>query len=569
MIRSCPVGKYLLYGLGLFAFLLAVLAIFIPQPTTPWLLRLALVAAAGMALLWLMWKIHRTQQQLQKSEELALAQHQANLDIAGQVERYHSIFSAAPIGIYHTSKTGKILEANPALLEMLGYSTLDELNQSSVYDFFVHPQDREKELRLLEQQGVLYNYELQLLRSDRQPIWVSDNIRAIEKHGSEEVYYAGSLLDITPRKLAEQRLQELYDQLEERVLKRTEELRRALQRLDALRQTNLELASDLNLDTLLEAIVFRAIDLVGATASSLYLYRPEGNFLELTVSQGSNPLPVGSILHYGEGLSGKVWETRLPMIIPDYSTWKDRARQFDSFAARSVVSVPILWGENLLGVINLSSSQPDQFTKDTADLLTMFASQAAVALQNAHLYTETRRSQERLDFLAHHDPLTGLPNRIMFSKLLEGAFELGRQQPGYHFALLYIDLDHFKDINDTLGHPTGDQLLVAAARRFEHCLRDCDAIARMGGDEFAILVCEVQDEAMVHAIAHRLQAEFSTRFSIHDRRVQVSLSMGISLSSPAYTHPDEMVRDADIALYQAKEQGRARHVVFEREPDAR
>ena len=184
--------------------------------------------------------------------------------------------------------------------------------------------------------------------------------------------------------------------------------------------------------------------------------------------------------------------------------------------------------------------------------------------------TEQAIAQERLRSVGFLDPLTGLFNRAVFveglGRRLE-EFKLGRV--GNQFAVLYLDLDRFKVINDSLGHLVGDELLIAASRRLETCLRHGDALARLGGDEFAILLNGLGDDGQANAIAFRIQDALSAPFSIGGREVFTSASIGIAFGPAHYTNPDEVMRDADTAMYHAKARGKARHEVFDADMHAR
>jgi diguanylate cyclase (GGDEF)-like protein/PAS domain S-box-containing protein len=184
--------------------------------------------------------------------------------------------------------------------------------------------------------------------------------------------------------------------------------------------------------------------------------------------------------------------------------------------------------------------------------------------------TEHAIAQEQLRSVGFLDPLTGLVNRGIF---VEG---LGRRlddvklrRVSNSFAVLYLDLDRFKIVNDSLGHLVGDELLVAVSRRLELCLRPGDALARLGGDEFAILLSGLGDEGQGNAIAFRIQDALRAPFAIGGREVFTSASIGIAFGPSSYTNPDEVMRDADTAMYHAKARGKARHEVFDADMHAR
>src|SRR5581483_3875020 len=164
---------------------------------------------------------------------------------------------------------------------------------------------------------------------------------------------------------------------------------------------------------------------------------------------------------------------------------------------------------------------------------------------------------------AFHDALTGLPNRALFMDRLVRLIRRAERHQEYAFAVLWLDVDRFKVVNDSLGHLAGDRVLVEIARRIETCLRQQDTVARAGGDEFTILLDEVEtvDEAI--RVADRIQAALALPFDVGGQDVYTTASIGIALSTTGYTQPEDMLRDADTAMYRAKALGKARHVVFD------
>lgn len=184
--------------------------------------------------------------------------------------------------------------------------------------------------------------------------------------------------------------------------------------------------------------------------------------------------------------------------------------------------------------------------------------------------TETVMSRHRLGGPGQIDPLTGLANRAVFVERLGRRLADARTRPGGdRFAVLYLDLDRFKVVNDSLGHLVGDELLTAVSRRLESCLRASDVLARLGGDEFAILLNSLGDEQQANAIAFRLQEALGAPFAIGGREVFTSASIGIAIGKTDYASPDELMRDADTAMYHAKTRGKARHEMFDADMHAR
>ena len=179
--------------------------------------------------------------------------------------------------------------------------------------------------------------------------------------------------------------------------------------------------------------------------------------------------------------------------------------------------------------------------------------------------TDYARAREQLRTAGFRDPLTGLRNRADFVEMLGRRLEefKGPRQGARRFAILYLDLDRFKVVNDSLGHLVGDEMLIAVSRRLESCLRDGDTLARLGGDEFAILLQTVGDEQQANVFAFRIQETLSKPIMVAGREVFTTASIGIAFGAIEHNTPDEIIRDADTAMYHAKSRGKARHEMFD------
>jgi diguanylate cyclase (GGDEF)-like protein len=179
--------------------------------------------------------------------------------------------------------------------------------------------------------------------------------------------------------------------------------------------------------------------------------------------------------------------------------------------------------------------------------------------------TERKRAEEQMAYSATHDSLTDLPNRVLFMDRLQHTMERARRHKDYMYAVLFLDLDRFKVVNDSLGHTVGDQLLIETAARLTACLRNEDTVARLGGDEFVILLEDIQNTTEVTRVAKRIQQDLSLPYDLEGHKVFVFVSIGIVLTVDSYERTEDILRDADIAMYRAKGRGLGGYEIFDPE----
>lgn len=177
--------------------------------------------------------------------------------------------------------------------------------------------------------------------------------------------------------------------------------------------------------------------------------------------------------------------------------------------------------------------------------------------------TARKQAEEQLLHDALHDALTGLPNRTLLMERLRYGLQIVKHKPSYRFAVMFLDVDRFKMVNDSLGHIVGDRLLLAIAQRLSACLRPGDTIARLGGDEFVVLLDDIKEINDVIGVANRIQKEIAQPFNLNGHEIFTSVSIGIALSDAGYDWSEDMLRDADTAMYRAKAQGKARYEIFD------
>tara|TARA_R110000737_G_scaffold53907_11_gene75826 strand:- start:15942 stop:18515 length:2574 start_codon:yes stop_codon:yes gene_type:complete len=255
----------------------------------------------------------------------------------------------------------------------------------------------------------------------------------------------------------------------------------------------------------------------------------------------------------------------------------------------SWLGVPLIDSGEVLGAMVLQSyQQSTRFTEQDAELLRFVSRHVASAMQRREISDYKRKAhellehqvklrtvaledeikqrkeaEEKLKHAASHDILTGLPNRAVFIDLLNHAIACNKRRPELKFAVLFLDLDRFKVVNDSLGHHAGDMLLKVIADQLIDVLRNKDTVARLGGDEFVILIEDLESNEKAYEIAQRITELLSAPFNIENQSVFIGTSIGVLINNKRYDSADNMLRDADIAMYQAKDKGKGRYEVFD------
>jgi diguanylate cyclase (GGDEF)-like protein len=298
---------------------------------------------------------------------------------------------------------------------------------------------------------------------------------------------------------------------------------------------------------------------IGATASALRAnesvwYMWSRNFLWMSISYFAGAAGAGFIVNSLGTTRFWAFLICIPIIIIVYFSY-DRYMREVKASARHAEEAERARAE-------LEHQRAEQAEKHVAELNNYIAEQERIS----RVLEETK---EHFRHAAFHDSLTGLPNRAMFTELLKAEIENAQRHGEHMFAVLFLDLDRFKNINDSLGHTHGDLLLVAFAERLERTLRPIDTLARFGGDEFAILLSGMGDATDAVRVAQRIQDELSQPFVLDKNSAFATASIGIALSSSGYDRADDILRDADIAMYRAKENGKARYEVFDHGMHAR
>jgi diguanylate cyclase (GGDEF)-like protein len=342
--------------------------------------------------------------------------------------------------------------------------------------------------------------------------------------------------------------------------------RQRLEKLEFLYEANRTLSQSPEVAEALEGLLSRSLEAFTAELAEVLLFAADGSPLRTTLGPGDHR----ALMEPGDRDVARA----LAQMVDDASPTASLTPPFEPdvvrqhFEERGVrhAMVAILRGEDRpIGTLMLANrfGLARSFTGDDLRLLEALANNASVALQYDRLeqaVAKLEALQHQLHHQAYHDPLTDLPNRSLFMESVHNALA----RPGRHVAVLFVDVDDFKTVNDSLGHATGDELLVAVGERLRHCLRPEDVVARLGGDEFAVLLPGPTDQlAAGHLIAERIMRAFDQPVHASEHLISVHLSVGIATSAQAAGDADQVIRNADVAMYQAKSKGKARFEVFE------
>jgi len=461
--------------------------------------------------------------------------------------RFRALFEQAAVGVAEIEMvTGRFLTVNRRLCEMMGRTKEEML--ATTFRAITHPEDLqlhvEKTRMMLSGEIRHYSLEKRYLRKDGGIVWVNITVSPLWKRGETPGRNIAVMEDITDRKRME------------------EENKRRSKQMTALHETGLELTAELNLNALLQSIAERALNLIGGKSCNCYIYRPELDLIERVAIAGEELVLGGKMRRRGEGVVGQVWATGAPVLVNDYHFWPGRKREYDHFPNRALMAVPVRWGEEFLGVLNILAFVPHIFSEADRDMLGLFAMQAAIAIRNARLYS-------KIEQLSVTDELTGLFNRRGFFQLGEREFERALRF-GRSLSTLMLDIDHFKRINDTHGHAGGDQVLRVLADCFRQNTRAIDIAGRYGGEEFSLLLPEISLPEAIQ-ISERLRqsmADLSIPIDSENGHsspgdISITVSIGVAALSQDGQSLTDLLDKADQALYRAKDSGRNCVVVWE------
>lgn len=428
---------------------------------------------------------------------IAIKRQQDEEQLRSSEERYRGLFENVVDGVYITSREGDIIALNPALVEMLGYESAEEVkNAGRTPMLYVNPVDRERVFARLEAQGYVRNFEYRLRRKDGREIVVLENSRAIYDENGKVVAHEGTITDITERKIAETRI--------------FEEKERA--------QVTLQSIGDGVITTDAEG----RVDYINPVAQDL-------TSLEIRHARGKQIDSIMTIIN--EHTRASVENPVLRCL---------REGRVISLAENSVLINP------------QGNEIPIQ---DSAAPIRDRIGNIIGAVMVFHDVSKETRLFRQLSYQASHDALTGLINRREFENRLVTALDSANGGRHAH-ALLYLDLDQFKVVNDTFGHTAGDELLRQVSELVQSQIRSTDILARLGGDEFGILLERCSEQRALDVAEAIRGAVEAYRFSWQESHTSIRCSMGVVMITQESPSVASIMSSADVACYSAKDMGR-------------
>ena len=487
----------------------------------------------------------------------------AEEDLRESESLYHTVVTVMGEGMVCQSEDGRITAINPVAAKILGRSPEEILGLTSDADvwqairedgslFLSHEYPPMVALRTGQPQSKVI---MGIRRPDGSLVWITVNSQpTLSPAASGGVAVVSTFHDITRQKSSEETQKELNRAL--RLLSHCNQILIHAQDEQKLLNDICRLIVETG-GYLMTWVGFAEND-ADKTVRPMAEFGYDLGYLEsIKISWADN--------ENGRGPTGVSIRTGLPSVNQDYLTnpkmqpWRNAAIQR---GYQSSISLPLKDGDWTFGALAIYSAKPNSFFPDEVKLLEEMADDLAFGISTLRAHVKRRAAEDQLAFLAHHDPLTRLPNRLLLRNRFNTAIRAGQ---GEALAMLFLDLDNFKEINDSLGHAVGDELLVQVVQRLQGCLDDSHTLSREGGDEFVVLLPDISGIEQVSRVAQKILDAARESFDIGSNTLHTSFSIGISMYPNDGADFESLRTNADIALYRAKENGRNNYSFFTRQ----
>ncbi|BBD09134.1 EAL domain-containing protein [Desulfovibrio ferrophilus] len=462
----------------------------------------------------------------------------AEQQIRESEERYALAVQGANDGIWDWNLETSSIYLSPRCKQILGYSDEEFESIPGHWQSHVHHDDVEQinsaEEAVIEGREDSFAVEYRVRRRDGSYHWVLDRGTGVVDDDGQTTRILGAISDINTRK-------------------ENETVSAIMLAMSSAVTTTRDLK------TLYAAVHAILIEHIGAETFYIALVDTERDLIDFVYAKDQEhgipwePVAISSLK--GKSLTLAVFNQAKPLIMN-----REQQLKFGVMGAPAEVwmGVPLIIKDKVIGVMAVNDYEdPNRYSEKDLRLLSSVSEQVALGI-------ERNMNEEQLTHQALHDDLTSLPNRALFMERLGRAIRRSERRTDYRFAVVMMDLDRFKIINDSHGHLTGDEVLKETARRIAPVLRSVDTLARLGGDEFAILLEEFDKPQQVVHIVRRIQESVSASIMVGDHELRTTASVGIVIKTEDYASSEELLRDSDIAMYQAKQQGKGLFRVFNR-----
>ncbi len=478
---------------------------------------------------------------------LALERRQIELSLKRAEAKYRSIFENAVEGIFQSTPEGRYLTVNPMLATIYGYDSPADLMQTLTdlnHQLYVQPSRRQEFIELMQANGAVLGFESEIYRKDGTVIWISESARAIYDDRQVVISYEGTVENITERKRGE-----------EAILRRDRLLQGVAEASQYLLTTN-------DVHQAIPHVLARLGEAATADRAYVYTHHPHS----ITGEPAMTLCYEWTTPNTAAGIDQPYWQNQSYRDL-GLERWHDVLQAGQSICSLtrhlppveqavlhrdsilSILMVPIFIDGELWGYIGFDDCHQEwEWSASDESILVAVAASLGGALKR-------QLTEAQMSYQVYHDSLTGLPNRAFFDHHLPQAIARTRNSQ-QRLAVIFLDLDNFKTINDTLSHAVGDLLLQQVTQRMSAALRAEDIVARWGGDEFTLILPNLTSASDAANVAQRIAEQLTPSFLLQNHELHITASIGIALFPEDGQDMTTLLQNADAAMYRAKQQGR-------------